>query len=99
MAYNYITTNQPSLSTGNGDNTFVAPGVVINDGIDMRGNAASNGGDQTVTVYGTLFGSLDDYFTSTSGDDQIFIGSTGSVATNYSGSVELAGGGNVVVNE
>jgi Ca2+-binding RTX toxin-like protein len=99
MTTRYITVNTPSLTTGNGDNTFIAPGVVINDGIDMRGSGiGSNGGDQTVTVYGTLFGSLDDYSTSLSGNDQIFIGPTGSVNTYWFGAIILGGGGHVVVN-
>jgi Ca2+-binding RTX toxin-like protein len=91
----YVTTNQTSLSTANGDNTFVAPGATINYGIDMRGN---NGGDQTVTLYGTLFGSVDDYYGSSSGDDQILIGATGSVNLDWFGAIELGGGGNIIVN-
>ena len=79
----------------NGDNTFVAQGVTVNGGIDMRGN---NGGDQTVTIYGTLFDSLDDYYGSSSGGDQIFIGPTGSVNTYYFGALELGGAGYIIVN-
>jgi serralysin len=96
MTSRYITTDQSSLSTANGDDTFVAQGVTINFGIDMRG---SNGGDQTVTIYGTLFDSLDDYFGSSSGEDQIFIGNTGSVNTYWFGAIILGGGGHVVVND
>lgn len=100
MANNhYITANQTSLSTANGDNTFVAQGVTINYGIDMRGdNGGKTGGDQTVTLYGTLFGSLNDYYGSSSGGDQIFIGPTGSVNTYWFGAVMLGGGGHILVN-
>jgi Ca2+-binding RTX toxin-like protein len=94
----YITTNQTSLSTGNGDNTFVAQGVSINFGIDMRGSGDVGGGNQTVTIYGMLFDSLDDYFTTTSGEDQVFIGATGSISTNWFGAIIFGGGGHVVVN-
>lgn len=90
-----ITTNQNSLSTANGDNTFVAPGVTVNGGIDMRGN---NGGDQTVNLFGTFFGEIDDYFGSSSGGDQIFVGATGSVSIDWFGAVMLGGGGNILVN-
>lgn len=96
MTNNYITTNQTSLSTANGDNTFVAPGVTISYGIDMRGN---KGGDQTVTLYGTLFGEIDDYFDTLSGGDQIFVGATGSVNTYWFGAIILGGGGHIVVND
>ena len=95
MTNRYITTDQQNLNTANGDNTFIAPGVTVSYGIDMRG---SGGGSQTVTVHGTLFGSIDDYFDTLSGHDQIFIGPTGSVNTYWFGAVNLAGGGNVIVN-
>jgi Ca2+-binding RTX toxin-like protein len=96
MANNYITTNQSIVNTNNGDSTFIAQGVTVNQGIDMRGNG---GGDQFVNIYGTLFGSVDDYFSTTSGRDQIFIGSTGAVSIAWFGAIILGGGGHIITNQ
>lgn len=95
MTNRYITTNQSGLSTANGDNTFVAQGATIGGGINM---AQGNGGNQTVTLYGTVFGSISDYFGSSSGNDQIFIGPTGSVNNYWFGAVKLGGGGHIIAN-
>lgn len=95
MADHYILTSQTSLSTAKGDSTFVGKDAAISYGVDMRGDG---GGDQSVTIYGTLFGSLDDYAGTTSGNDQIFIGATGSVNTDWFGAVILGGGGHRIVN-
>lgn len=98
MANHYITTNQTSLNTAKGDNTFVAFGVTINGGIDMRGVGIANGGEQTVNLNGTLFGSLNDYYTATSGRNQVFIGETGSINHYWSSAIQMGGGGHTIIN-
>ena len=95
MTTRYITANQGFLSTDSGDDTYVAQGITISGGIDMRGNG---GGNQSLTLYGTVFGNIDDYFSATSGNDNIFIASTGGVSTYSWGAIKLGGGGHVIVN-
>mgnify|MGYP006285292699 CR=1 FL=1 len=98
MTFHYITANQSGLNTGKGDNIFVAQGVTINGGIDMRGSGINSGGEQTVNFNGTLFGSLNDYWTDSSGRNQVFIGATGSINNYWSSAIQMGGGGHTIVN-
>lgn len=98
MTYHVITATQGGFISGNGDTIFEAQGVAITGGIDMRYKSDDatygGGGDQTVYIYGGLFGDLDDYYQATSGDDQITIGQTGYVT----GEIQLGGGGHTITN-
>jgi hypothetical protein len=90
----YITVNQGPLSSGYGDVSYITSGVTISGGIDML---AGGGGYQFITIYGIVFGHIDDNAGASSGFDRMLIGSTGSV--NAVGSaIELSGGGDLITN-
>ena len=99
----YITTNQSGLNTGTGDVSLEAQGVVISGDIDMRYQSDdvtfNGGGSQTVDISGGILGAIDDYSGATSGNDSITITPTGYIDYYWFGAVELAGGGNTVINE
>jgi hypothetical protein len=102
-SYHYITTNQSGLNTGTGDTTIEAQGVVVTGGIDMRyqgdDTTFDGGGNQTVDISGGILGSIDDYSGASSGNDSITITPTGYIDYYWFGAINLAGGGNTVVNE
>jgi hypothetical protein len=103
MTTRYITTNSGSFNEGTGDTTYEAQGVVISGGIDMRyksdDTTFNGGGNQTIYINGGLLGSLDDYWGTTSGNDRIFVGSTGYIDYYWFGAINLGGGGHSIVNQ
>ena len=103
MTTRYITTNSAFFNQGTGDTTYEAQGVVITGGIDMRYQSDdvtfNGGGNQTIYINGGLFGSLDDYWGTTSGNDRIFVGSTGYIDYYWFGAINLGGGGHSIVNQ
>jgi len=102
MTYYNIQANQAGFQTADGDTVYIAPGVNISSGFDMRGNGDGNpatfGGNQTFMVMGSVYGILNDYSSTTSGRDQFLIGPEGSVVST-SNAIELGGGGHVIENQ
>ena len=101
MTTRYIVANQSFFSSSQGDFNYIAPGVSISGGIDLRGTANGNvtyGGDQFVFVGGTIFGSIYGRGAPADGGNQITISSTGTVVKDWFGAIDLAGGGNSIFN-
>ncbi len=99
MPYYSITTDRNLLNTAQGDVVFLKAGVVISGGIDMRGYSAGNvSGQQSLFLYGGVFGTINDYWNNTSGHNYIEIGEDGYAASPSWGTIQLAGGGNTIIN-
>ena len=101
MASYTITADRGYLQTAQNDTVFLKAGVLISGGIDMRGNGPGAGGlsgSQSLFLYGSVYGSVNDYWTDTSGGNYIQVGAHGSVSATGWGTIQLGGGGNTILN-
>ncbi|MGH2340382.1 calcium-binding protein [Segnochrobactraceae bacterium EtOH-i3] len=101
MASYTITADRGSLQTAQNDTVFLKAGVLISGGIDMRGNGPGAGGlsgSQSLFLYGSVYGSVNDYWTDTSGGNYIQVGAHGSISATGWGTIQLGGGGNTILN-